>query len=1531
MSKRNSLPKAPRPETPRREGAAPDISNSTVRLGDMLDSIVHGCQIIGFDWHYIYLNDAAARQGRTKKSALLNQSIFEKYPGIEKTAVFEAMQRCMTMRTAERMQNIFDFPNGDVGCFEVSIQPVPQGIMLLSNEITEQKKTNLALVESERRYRYLFENNPHPMWVYDQKSLAFLDVNESAIAKYGYSRQEFLRMTIAEIRPAEDLPRLKENLSQIRSPLQYSGEWRHLLKDGSTIDVEITSHEIVLEGRRAALVIAQDITTRKSMEKILRDSETRFRAMLENGLDSISLLDAQGRLVWESPALVRNLGYEEGAYLGRDLFELVHPDDLPGVLQKFNQLVQEPGSRARAEFRLRRLGGEWRWEEAIATNLLHDPSVSAIVINYHDITDRVLADQNLKQAHQFLQHVQDALSEHIAILDEQGTIIRVNKAWQQFGEANGLRSPEYGVGTNYLEICDSAAAQGVEEAAEAAASIREALAGHLHPDPVEYACHAPQERRWFQLSISGFVTEGQKFVVLSHQNITKRKQAEIAILQKSQDLEVINTINALKNQGGSLKDLFTLINHEFQALFSANGASIYLYDGKNNTFFLPLFSVPEALTVISKKWINFNLDTLIIPVQPGGVFEMLAQSNNGSLIDNPETIQQWMGEFASSKNIPTAVAKAWPKLGETVYRLAGIRSVIVVPLRAEGQLVGLLDVSSAKQLNEQDLQRLRDIGGQITSLILHKQQEEHLWEANQRFEQLVSNIEEGFWIVASESQQETYFSPSMERIWGVPLEDLRNKEFLLRYIIEADLPHVREMLKKQERGEKIDIEYRIRRPDGQIRWLWDRSFPVRDDSGKLISNAGLTTDITAEKNAQLELEFLNRTLEARVAEQAAEVQDLYEHAPVGYHSLDENGYYLMVNQTELDWLGYTREELIGKKRILDLLSPDTRNIFFEHYPTLKKTGFIRGLEYVMVRRDGTLLPVLLNATVAYDENGNFSHTRSTIFDITERKSIETALKQSEETYRALFETAQDAIFLLDPEGYYVRVNPRAPELLGFENMEEIIGRNAQEFIDPTQQPDADDKLKKLLAGERIPVYERRFIRQDGVKIDAEINLSLLRDTEGKPKYIQSVVRDIGARKQVERRLQESRDRLSAANAALEKAARIKDEFLASMSHELRTPLTGVLGLSEALQLKAYGDLTERQLTIVKTIEESGRHLLALINDILDLSKIQAGKLDLNFEQCDLTEICDASIRLVKGMVEQKRHTLHYTPPAQNISLRADKLRLKQVLVNLMSNATKFTPEGGEVGLEVEVNLSDRRLRLTVWDTGIGIKPEDMPQLFQPFQQIDSSLAREYSGTGLGLSLVRQLVEMHNGGIEVQSEFGKGSRFSVVLPWSPNDTIPLLSVAKQDNPFVRLAREEHEPDLSAPLILLGDDSELALGLLGDFLESRNYRIIKARNSAEVLTSLMEYHPDVLLLDVQMPGVDGLETLRILRSHPESHLAQTPVIMVTAMAMSGDRERCLAAGANEYVSKPVYLKQLAKLIQKYTGDTHTKQLTGETRDD
>ncbi len=408
-------------------------------------------------------------------------------------------------------------------------------------------------------------------------------------------------------------------------------------------------------------------------------------------------------------------------------------------------------------------------------------------------------------------------------------------------------------------------------------------------------------------------------------------------------------------------------------------------------------------------------------------------------------------------------------------------------------------------------------------------------------------------------------------------------------------------------------------------------------------------------------------------------------------------------------------------------------------------------------------------------------------------------------------------------------------------------------------------------------------------------------------------------------LLESRDKLSAANAALERAARMKDEFLASMSHELRTPLTGILGLSEALQLNTYGLLTERQMKAVRTIEESGQHLLALINDILDLSKIEAGMLDLNIEPVSLSTVCQAALQLTKGMANKKQHQVSFvmTPPV--IVTRGDARRLKQMLVNLLSNAIKFTPSGGALGVEVRASEAEQVVRLTVWDTGIGIAPEDLERLFQPFVQLESGLARQYEGTGLGLSLVQRMAEMHGGCVQVESALGAGSRFTVLLPWSPQAARPAppaagavaslkseltKSLSAQETPAAKSERHA-----SNPHVLIVDDTEAIIETLTTFLQPQGFNVTAVRSGIELLKVAPEARPDIILMDIQMPVMDGVEAIRRIRAHFDPLIVRTPIIALTALVMPGDRERCLAAGADEYLSKPVKLTTLVDIIRKF----------------
>ena len=225
-----------------------------------------------------------------------------------------------------------------------------------------------------------------------------------------------------------------------------------------------------------------------------------------------------------------------------------------------------------------------------------------------------------------------------------------------------------------------------------------------------------------------------------------------------------------------------------------------------------------------------------------------------------------------------------------------------------------------------------------------------------------------------------------------------------------------------------------------------------------------------------------------------------------------------------------------------------------------------------------------------------------------------------------------------------------------------------------------------------------------------------------------------------------------------------------MSHELRTPLTAVIGLAEILRDGAYGELAKEQSEAVGSIEQSGRHLLALINDILDLSKLEARQVVLEMEECSATDLGQASLQFVKSMAAKKSILVDFAVQPDSISLRADPRRLKQMLINLLSNAVKFTPDGGKVGLLIRADRELHRIMFTVWDTGIGIRGEDMGKLFQPFVQIDSSLGRQYAGTGLGLVLVQKAARMHGGQVIVESTFGEGSRFTIELPWHPSSEI-----------------------------------------------------------------------------------------------------------------------------------------------------------------
>ena len=657
----------------------------------------------------------------------------------------------------------------------------------------------------------------------------------------------------------------------------------------------------------------------------------------------------------------------------------------------------------------------------------------------------------------------------------------------------------------------------------------------------------------------------------------------------------------------------------------------------------------------------------------------------------------------------------------------------------------------------------------------------------------------------------------------------------------------------------------------------------------------------AIENATLQAE-----LELKVEERTIEWKDLYDNAPAGYHSLDRNGFILQINQTELKWLGRTSAEMIGH-HISEFITEESRSIYQESFPRLIKEGAVLNAEAIMIRKDGSTFPVLVNVTALKDGQGNFVMSRTTIFDNTERKQAEEILRESRANLQYFFDTASDLIQSMDENGNYRYINAAWSQTLGY-SYEEALQLTMLQVVDPAYHEHCRAMLKSLMINQNPQQLEMVFRTKQGEEVIVEGSVSSRKEPNGHI-ITNGIFRNITERKRAEASMQR-------ANIELERALRMKDEFLASMSHELRTPLNGILGMSETLQENTYGELNPRQLKAVGTIAESGQHLLELINDILDLSKIESGMLELSFGLESVADICQASLHLVKGMAHKKQLKVSFAMTPPSIWVHGDGRRIKQMLVNLLSNAIKFTPEGRSIGLDVKANESDQSVYLTVWDNGIGITEENIKNLFQPFVQLDSTLSRQYEGTGLGLSIVKRIAELHHGKISVQSTLGQGSQFTIILPWNPGkaQTNGIDDATNQSIEAVTNlnAIKANIPSIH-PLVLIVDDSEVVIETLSDYLSAKNFRVASVQSGMELLKVVTDIRPDIILMDIQMPGMDGLEAIQRIRSFPEDTISKTPIIALTALAMSEDRDHCLEAGANEYISKPVRLKDITETIK------------------
>ncbi len=525
-------------------------------------------------------------------------------------------------------------------------------------------------------------------------------------------------------------------------------------------------------------------------------------------------------------------------------------------------------------------------------------------------------------------------------------------------------------------------------------------------------------------------------------------------------------------------------------------------------------------------------------------------------------------------------------------------------------------------------------------------------------------------------------------------------------------------------------------------------------------------------------------------------------------------------------------------------------------------------------------------------------------DITERRRVEQLLQESEDRHRKLFDNNPHPTWVFDRETLrFLAVNDAAVRKYGYSS-DEFLKMTIKDIRPPEDVPAMLETVASIRDGmESVSVWRHRL--KDGTDIDVEITSYAL-SFAGRPADVVVAV-DVTQRKRDEAEKRKFMDSLAASNQELElrnreveRATKLKSKFLANMSHELRTPLNAIVGFSDLLADGSPGELNDKQKRFVNHIKQGSAHLLQLINDILDLSKIEAGQLELRCEDFQVEDALPEVLSAIRPLAMAKNIQVHQQLQGDR-AVYADRVRFKQILYNLLSNAVKFTPKDGRIDIECAEKESE--VCISVTDTGIGIRVEDRTVVFEEFRQIEGNTNTANEGTGLGLAITKRLVEQQGGKISLESELGKGSRFTFTLPMGSSTSSKPLPAHGPAGSKVAVGEGRK------PLILIVDDEVPARELLASYLEPE-YRIAMAESGTEVVQKAQQLRPDAITLDVLMPGGNGFETVVALRKTPET--ADIPIIIVSIL---DQKQVGFALGAADYLIKPIRKPMLLETVRKH----------------
>ena len=1327
-----------------------------------------------------------------------------------------------------------------------------------NTDITERKEAEAKIRESEERYRNLFDLSMDAILLMENDKI--VQCNLAALRMFGSLQEQIKGKSVIDFSPEfqpnkEASARLAlEIVKDANAGVPKHFEWVHSRANGSVFDAEVSLNRVKTKKQVFLQAIVRDITAKKKTEQYLRESEEKFRAIVENMGEGLLLTDLDDRVIYANNRIRDIYGYEPMELTGKIGYEILeHPEDWSTLRKK--KSVRLKGEADTTELRGITKSGEIIWTKINGAPVCDAAGeVIATVGIIEDITQKKQAELSLRM----LSTAIEQSPASVIISNPEGLIEYVNPAFERL---TGYGKDEV-LGKN-----PSILKSGNQNPEFYQNMWKTIQSGNIWEGQIQNRKKDGQTF-WERATISPVFDQENKIVhyLGIKEDITERKKNEedrIASLERErQEAEILREIATSQNLSkGLVKELAEEISPKVAQFFGVERFGVWLYNKEKAL----LENVSNYL--ISSKTFTWE----------------------GSLKESD--YQSEFNAFKQSRYVDADDVFTDPRVSgylEPYLLTKNIKSMLDTVIKIEGEVRGILcfeQVDTPRKWKAEEKAFACQLADQFAIAIMHSEKlkaEAEIKKLSMALEQSPASI-----VITSLDGSIEYVNPVFTAQTGYQLSEVvgENLGILSQGLNEPEI--FNEMWSRVLSGNIWEYEIQTRNKDGRLRWEQVLVSPIVNSGGEITNIADFRIDITERKLAEEKLSERERVFSTLVASLPGMA---YRQA------LDIHWTTHLISHACFHITGYQPEDLVDNKTISynDLILEEFHQPIWEKWQDVVAGKKVFEYEYQIRRSDGEIRWVWERGQPVYDEKGQVLYLEGYIEDITVRKTAQEEILKTRDRLLQFFEEDISADYISTPDGRLFLCNDTFVKLFGFSSKDEAYNTSIPTLY--KNESDRDNFLSALKNNGQVNNYELDFLSKEGKSIHALLNASGDFDKHGNLLQIRGYINDITAQTRTMEQLIQAKEKA-------EEASKLKTAFLANMSHEIRTPMNGILGFTDLLK---EPDLSSDDIqSFISIIQKSGRRLLKTVNDLIDVSKIETGIMDVELSTININDLLEELYKFFKPETDRKGIEFSYSAvlPNEGANLVTDSLKFHGVLSNLLHNAIKFTSEGKiQFGYEKKGEV----LQFFVKDSGAGVPPDRLKAIFERFVQADPENRQAYQGAGLGLAIAKSYVEMLGGTIWLESELGKGSVFFINLPAS---ALHLPDVSKMVNPA------EKKSPLKDPLrILIADDDEATVSLLKRTLKPMAKEFLVAFNGLEAV-ALARENPDVklILMDISMPEIHGYEATRQIREFNKEVI----IIAQTAFAMYGDREKALKAGCNGHVSKPIEFEELKKLIEQCIG--------------